>query len=257
MRLSYSSISMFNKCPFNFYSRYIAKKYKYEEPTEPLKRGTAVHAIIEEYLAPYKKGYVRDIKSKHDDNAIYDEETFYELARPYIYSSIKFIKGADGVFIELPLAIGKDENALDFFDKDACLVGIGDLFVVKGDKAFYFDWKTGKGAYPDDLQLDIMSYLFLQSEEARQYNIKSVNSSLVYVEQNKTFPENGYHIVNTGNLEDTRNRIYANIEEIKDSIESGTFLSKKSPLCNYCNSMICPFSPHYDPLIENENAKPR
>lgn len=253
MRDSYSSISSFNKCQYSYYSRYIAKKWMFSKPTEALIKGTAVHNRIETLLHPYRKGHLSEYTDASKKPVTIDDPVIGKTAEKYIKKIVPFLKGADAVLVEFPLGVNKDGDPVDFKDPSAYLIGIGDLFVVKEGKCFYFDWKTGKGKYPDDYQLDIMSYLFLKSREAKFFGVTSVSSSLVYVEMDTIYPTTGYHVVDNETVHEVEERIRTNIEEKDDHVSSHVFTRSKTPLCNYCGSLICPFSISYNPLEKVEH----
>jgi RecB family exonuclease len=79
------------------------------------------------------------------------------------------------------MGLTKDLKACDFFAPDVWWRGVVDLVIIKDDKAFLVDYKTGKSSkYADTKQLEILALaLFVHFPQ-----IKRIKAGLLFVVAN-------------------------------------------------------------------------
>lgn len=160
---SYSSLSLFQQCPYKYYRLRIEKDIK-EPESEAMAFGNAVHKSAELAI---KKG-----------TPIPREHSFME---PYVAPILKL----DGTKeAELRLGLTAKFKPCGFFDRDVWWRGIADVVVVNGAKALSLDWKTGNAKYPDVKQLEMVAIgLFYTYPE-----VQEVTGGLAFVVHKKTVP---------------------------------------------------------------------
>jgi hypothetical protein len=120
---SYSALNAFETCPRRYYLTKVSKQVA-EPQTEATTYGNAVHKAMELRLTQRKP--------------LPDNMTQWE---PLVES----IVGKGGkIEAEQKLALTKNLKPTTFFAKDVWVRGITDFTIVKNDKCFIGDWKTGK-----------------------------------------------------------------------------------------------------------------
>jgi hypothetical protein len=99
----------------------------------------------------------------------------------FIKGSLDLLKtlGEGGEFLcEYRMGLTRDLEPCDFFDKDVWWRGVADLVIIKGDKAYMVDYKTGKSSrYADTKQLEILSLALFKHKP----NIKLVKGGLLFL----------------------------------------------------------------------------
>ena len=156
---SYSSLSLFQQCPKKYYHLRVAKDHK-EPETDALMYGKQLHEAAEFYIG---KG------------------TPLPPQFAFIKGSLDLLKtlGEGGEFLcEYRMGLTRDLKPCDFFAKDVWWRGVADLVIIKGDKAYMVDYKTGKSSrYADTKQLDILSLALFKHKP----NIKLVKGGLLFL----------------------------------------------------------------------------
>jgi hypothetical protein len=99
----------------------------------------------------------------------------------FIKGSLDLLKtlGEGGEFLcEYKMGLTRNLKPCDFFDKDVWWRGVADLVIIKGDKAYMVDYKTGKSSrYADTKQLEILSLALFKHKP----NIKLVKGGLLFL----------------------------------------------------------------------------
>ena len=132
---SYTSITSYETCPKRHYHLRVAKDVV-EPPTDALKWGEVVHKALENRL--------------RDGTELPEKLAHYE-------SYAALIEEMPGEkLVEEAIALDKNFQRVDWWDKAAWLRAKLDVGVVANTKAAIFDWKTGKRK-PDNDQLDLFA----------------------------------------------------------------------------------------------------
>jgi hypothetical protein len=156
---SYSSLSLFQQCPKKYYHLRVAKDHK-EPETDALMYGKQLHEAAEFYIG---------------------KDTPLPPQFAFITGSLDLLKtlGEGGEFLcEYRMGLTRDLKPCDFFDKDVWWRGVADLVIIKGDKAYMVDYKTGKSSrYADTKQLEILSLALFKHKP----NIKLVKGGLLFL----------------------------------------------------------------------------
>jgi hypothetical protein len=156
---SYSSLSLFQQCPKKYYHLRVAKDHK-EPETDALMYGKQLHEAAEFYIG---------------------KDTPLPPQFAFIKGSLDLLKtlGEGGEFLcEYRMGLTRDLKPCDFFDKDVWWRGVADLVIIKGDKAYMVDYKTGKSSrYADTKQLEILSLALFKHKP----NIKLVKGGLLFL----------------------------------------------------------------------------
>jgi hypothetical protein len=157
---SYSSLSLFQQCPKKYYHLRVAKDFR-EPETEHLTYGKLVHEAAEFYIK----------------NDVPIPPQFRFMQEP-----LDALKQIGGEYLcEYRMGLTKDLKACDFFAPDVWWRGVVDLVIIKDDKAFLVDYKTGKSSkYADTKQLEILALaLFVHFPQ-----IKRIKAGLLFVVAN-------------------------------------------------------------------------
>jgi len=156
---SYSSLSLFQQCPKKYYHLRVAKDHK-EPETDALMYGKQLHEAAEFYIG---------------------KDTPLPPQFAFIKGSLDLLKtlGEGGEFLcEYRMGLTRNLKPCDFFDKDVWWRGVADLVIIKGDKAYMVDYKTGKSSrYADTKQLEILSLALFKHKP----NIKLVKGGLLFL----------------------------------------------------------------------------
>ncbi len=206
---SYSKLSLHKQCGKKFKFKYIDKLPPIIKDDEPLKKGSAVHKMLEKY-----------------------PETLYQKNKDYVDIFNKFLGTRYKCLLDLPAvkeeqSIGLDDDLEPCkYSKKALFRGFIDYFAVIKNTIVIVDWKTGKlrdPRYQDYNQLLFYAiYMFKKFTE-----INKIKIMYIYVEHsadNSIILERKY-------LENYINELRS---EIKD-IENSKFIKNKSKLCDWCD----------------------
>lgn len=214
---SFSAISAFETCPLQYAHKYFYKTIKYRE-TAATRKGNEIHAALERTL----KG-----KPNQSDKSLIDTNKW----SPFVNSMLN----APGErYVELEM--GLDENWKPTLWKQATGRCKGDVIIINGDKANYFDWKTGKNIKDDPLQLKL-SLLFIALNFPQ---VKQFNGKFIWLEFNKVTGLD--KPIPRKELIETYEDVKARLIRIKESWETQVFPANKSGLCrNHCEVVSCSY----------------
>ena len=203
---SYSSISCFESCPWQFRDRYVLKNKYPDTPQQAA--GTAAHLALQRRL--------------EDRRALPPE---LANAEPLIQSLEK--RGRP--IAERKLAMTRDFQPTDFFADDAWLRGVLDVILYGHGTGVIADWKTGKVREGDGLQLEICAALLF-------VNFPMVERIAAFNVWLRTGRPGGPWRWSRDELPEMLARVVA----LTDRIEADTeFKAKPSPLCGWCRTPDC------------------
>jgi hypothetical protein len=213
MIYSYSSISTYLTCPALFKAQYIDRTVKTVE-TPAMARGKRIHEALETSL--------RDRRPTPPPDARVKLPLWQYLI-------------TNNAIPELRLAVNQDYKPCDFFNHEARLRGVIDVFDSKG---VMIDWKTGNPRYVDDLQAVVYS--------AMAYAIYGLRRS-IFVYVFTTY--NSTRFVTFGpdeRFDGPKSLDY--VASIIDTIEADkTFEPSKCWKCGrFCPNVTCPFNGDYE-----------
>jgi RecB family exonuclease len=208
MRLShsYSSIKLYENCPFRYFRQRIVKDVV-DEGGEASKYGERIHQYLELRLK--------------QDGLLPQEVAHYE---PLCASVERIAKGGE-LHIEKELVLNDNLTPTGWWDADAWLRSKLDILVINGDEAVVMDWKTGK-RNPDFFQMQIFA-----AQVFKHYpDVVRVKTSLVWL---KTM-EMDTEIYNRGQVNDVWAEIMKRIQRIHKSLEFDNWPMRPSGLCRFC-----------------------
>ena len=206
MALSYSRLSTFEQCPQKFDYLYVTKAVQ-DLGNEHTMYGNRVHESLEKYA---KTGDVNELT----------RET--EKYKPLV-DSILAKPGTK--YFEHQMAIDQNEKPCDWFSKDVWVRSIADVLVIDGDKAYCFDWKTGKPRdNPAQLQLFSCMIMLCFPE------VQEVKTAFVWLNHNEvtsaTYPRKQFSLLWQG--------LTTRMAYVQEAIELGVFKTKPTGLCGWC-----------------------
>lgn len=209
MRLShsYSSIKMFENCPYRYYRQRILKDVK-DESNQFSQYGERIHKMLELRLS--------------EAQVLPSEASKYE---PLCVSIERMVDDGAELLIEKELVLNENLLPTTWWAEDAWIRSKLDVLVVKGDTAVVMDWKTGKRNI-DTFQLQLFTVqVFKHFPE-----VQKVKTSLVWLKEMAMDTE-------------IYKRQYANalwtdvirrIKRIHDAQENDVWPAKPSGLCRFC-----------------------
>lgn len=213
---SFSVLEMFENCPRKYWALKIAKKYS--DLNKWNTSGDREHDHFDHYL---KKGLALP-----------------ENLRGY-QPMLDKIKSAPGeLYSEYQMTLDNTFVPCGFKDWDRAYVrAITDVLVVNNDKAFYFDWKSGKFRPKDD-QIELTSLLIFKHFP----NVQQVNGGLVFYKHNRVHP----HIIRRGDEPLLWNAFLSRVRELETAVQTNSFPATPNPLCGYCPVADCPHNTNKD-----------
>lgn len=204
--LSYSRLSTFEQCPQKFDYLYITKNIQ-DMGNEHTIYGNRVHESLEKY------GKTGDV----------DELTAETREWKGLVDGI-LSKEGDKHF-EYQMAIDQDEKTCDWFDSNVWLRSIADVLVIDGDKAYCFDWKTGK-VRDNPTQLQLFSCMIMLHFP----QVNEVKTAFVWLKYGQitdvTYQRKHLSLLWNG--------LTTRFAAVQDAVEIGSFKSKPSGLCRWC-----------------------
>jgi hypothetical protein len=202
---SYSSIKLYEQCPYRYFRQRVAKDV-IDEGGEASKHGERIHAFLEERL----KG--ADLPQ---------EVVHYEP----LCASVERIARHGELHIEKELVLTENLTPTGWWDADAWLRSKLDILVVNGDEAIVMDWKTGKR------NVDFFQMQLFAAQVLKHYpEVQQVKTSLVWLKtmdmDTEVYPRS------------KSNEIWADvikrIRRIYLSVEHDNWPMRPSGLCRFC-----------------------
>lgn len=212
---SFSSIKMYENCPYRYYHQRV-KKSVVDQGGEASLYGERVHKFLEDRL----KG----------DAPLPQEVEGYE----HLVGAVeKLCKGGE-LLTEQELTLNIDLKPTGWFDKDAWLRTKIDVLILKNNTAVVLDWKTGKRR-PDFSQLE----LYAAQVFTHHPHITRISSGFVWLKDSamdkSVYTREEHHELWQSVLE--------RIARIEKSLETDTWPAKPSGLCKFCPAKhLCRYS---------------
>jgi RecB family exonuclease len=212
--MSFSKLNTFENCPKRFYYSYIDTEALPQVETEQMKRGTRVHTSLEMY-------------GRTGDTAHLTAES-----RKYREIVDKILSADGDKYYEHNMAITKSKSPCSWDAESLWLRGIADLLVVNADKAFCFDYKTGKPK-DDHTQLIIFSLLTF----AHFPEVETVSTGYLWLSHD-SLSAASYHRSESEYLWDS---IEPRLNKVFDALNNNNFPTRPTRLCGWCQAKeICP-----------------
>ena len=204
---SYSALDQFKKCPHKFYRQYIIKDQPYVETPER-KYGNDVHAAFAQRLG--------------------SKQPLPEPMRKWEHFAYPF----DGyqVFAEQKLGITESSVSVGFWDNGVWFRGMADAVVIKDDKGFILDWKTGGSKYEDPFELETNALLV----KAKFPQLKKIVGSYAWLKENRVGQQ-----YDLSDFKKTWLEISRLVELIKENLANGEWKKQRSGLCGWCSVEDC------------------
>lgn len=200
---SYSALTSFETCPKKHYLTRITKEV--DDPMgESALWGLRVHEALELYL--------RDGKPLPTGVRQYQK-----------YADLLAERAKGGkLLLEQQLAVDRAFQPTGWWDDDAWFRGIVDVAIIHGEKAFIFDWKTGKKKSDHD-QLQLFAALL-----ASHYpNIETISTAYVWLQAqeitSKTFTRDEAMLVWAP--------LTARIANLENALDTESWPAKPNGLC--------------------------
>jgi hypothetical protein len=205
---SFSMLNTYRVCPKQCFHRYFARDYPFR-PSEEASWGNYVHAAMEQRIAN-KVALPPEIV--HFDN----------YARAFDASA------AEGKTIHAELALAVDENLqrVPWTSRSAWLKAKLDTVIMHDNKAFIFDWKTGREREdPDELmvQATVLKCCFPK--------LVLINAAYVWLASRHVGPTYDFSTGQDERLADIRQRV----SRIEQHRINNDWPATPSALCKWCN----------------------
>jgi len=185
-------------------------------------------------VPPFKQGLhprsVARISGRHAQEGA-DELHALRPALDYLESVLALPR--DVILPERQYAIGKDLKPCDWFDKEVWCRGIIDVLILKGDKAYALDWKTGKRK-EGSKQLRLFALMvFLHHPE-----IQSVKTGFVWLKEGLSDYETFYRREEA----DLWQSFVGDLAKYNAAFKADVWTPRKSGLCRgWCPVTGCEF----------------
>lgn len=133
---------------------------------------------------------------------------------------------------EVKMGLTREGRPTGFFESDVWFRGKADVVAISGTNCFLPDWKTGR---PREEPLELETNAML---------VHAANPYLVSIKGNYAWlKESRYGLIH--DLSDTRSTwayICNLAEQITDSMQTGEWEKKQTPLCAWCDCFDCQFN---------------
>jgi RecB family exonuclease len=224
MPLSFSRLSTFEQCPAQFDYLYVSKRVQ-NSTNEASEYGDRVHKVLEAY------GLLGS-----------EEERITMRANAALEESATLVKWAGVVdkilarpgqkFFEHQMAVNKQLQPVDWFDKDVWIRSIADVLVVDGDTAYCLDYKTGKVKdNPTQLQLFAAMVMWHFPQ------VQTVKTSFIWLR----FDETTNAKYERRFLDALWRALEPRFTKVQEVVDLGVFDTKPSGLCPWCPAKgFCP-----------------
>ena len=205
MSFSFSSLSLYNTCPFAYKLSYIDKVKPVRSTA--LVKGSNVHSILEKYPEIQEKEY------KFNENLIVSNFLNSEIGN--YFKDVLLNKKTAREF-----KFGLTKNFENDTFKDSFFHGIIDLIFFENDELNLCDYKTGKFKENQDFSQLLTYSLYFK-------NYDKIKINYLYVEHNKINSK----IVTKEDIENTQNFIIKTTDII---LQDKTFKRNCGKHCSWC-----------------------
>lgn len=218
---SFSSISKFLGCPYQWKCSYILKNIPYK-PHAATVWGSDVHDALDKRLKTKKPLVPKMAEFEKYANAV------------------EQIKGE--LHSEYEMAVDENWKRVGWWDKSAVQRGKTDVSVINNDKCSIVDWKTGK--YRPSNELEYFSMLTFKIHP----EVEKIKTTFLWF-QGDGEPTVDYY--KRSELDGLVNKYADIIGKIEDAMVYDKFPPKKSGLCqNFCGSPSCKHSGSFNGIGE-------
>ncbi len=228
---SHSAMSDFLNCPKQYYHKRVAKDVQ-DSQGEAALWGDQVHKFFEASILQFNG----DTPAADEIWATLrlqgmDPDESFKVYVPYLESVLALPR--DVILPERQYAIGKDLKPCDWFDKEVWCRGIIDVLILKGDKAYALDWKTGKRK-EGSKQLRLFALMvFLHHPE-----IQSVKTGFVWLKEGLSDYETFYRREEA----DLWQSFVGDLAKYNAAFKADVWTPRKSGLCRgWCPVTGCEF----------------
>lgn len=216
--ISYSALSSFENCGFQYYNRYLLKKFKDGEKSDKQDWGDEVHKQFDARMS---------IKTPLTDG-LAEHETYMQKLDRYA--------GGDGVvFTEIKGALNTKLECIDFMSTDAFMRVIIDFVSVvrRGDALLTVDYKSGKEREGMERQL-MMDAIYLW----RLFPQVNIVDARFYYTSTKIERR---HVWSRDQEPELWEVLLPTISQFKHAYATDTWPKRKSGLCRgWCEVQDCP-----------------
>lgn len=228
---SHSALGDFLNCPKQYYHKRVAKDVV-EEQGEAALWGDQVHKFFEaSILAVNGEQAEADVIWNTLKLQGMDPEETFRVYLPYLEAVLGIPH--DAILPERQYAIGKDLKPCDWFDKEVWCRGIIDVLLLKGNKAYALDWKTGKRKEGSKQLMLFALMVFLHHPE-----IDEVKTGFVWLKTNET----DYQTYRRDQEAELWQAFIGDLARYNAAFKQDMWMPRKSGLCNgWCPVKTCEF----------------
>lgn len=214
---SYSSLTGYETCPWQYYRTRVSKEVKRAEYVQAT-QGIDIHKQAEDYVVEGK--------------------VFEGKYAPRVIATVDALKKNGGIIhAEKQLAVTRDMKPTGWWDKDCHARGVLDVYQVNGDTANIVDWKTGKSD-PFSLQLKHNALLVFIHEP----KVQKVNYVYEWLKEGHATKGT----VHRDFLASDWNRFEQRVIRLEKSLAENNWPKKPSGLCKkYCPDTECEHNGNY------------
>lgn len=212
--ISYSALSSFENCPFQYMNRFLLKKYKDGEKDDKRMWGDEVHTAFD-----YRQSIGQPLPA-----GMAEHEPFM----------LKLAKHEGIIFTEMKGALDLELKPIDFFSANPFMrVVIDFLSVIRnGEHALSVDYKSGK--YREGMERQLMMNTIYVFHLFPKVNIVD---NRYYWTSTKTETRHVWSREQEGDLWDV---LLPTIKQYKTAYRTDTWQKRKSGLCHgYCEVTDC------------------
>lgn len=200
-----------NICPHQTYRRYVLKKgdsghIPYSE-TDAMRRGNEVHSALE----------LRLTGGKPLPESMHAYEKF---ATPFEGRKVQ---------CEPKLATTRDGKACDYFAANVWGRGRADVALIRDDKGYLLDFKTGK-VREDPFELAVQAVLLRVKYPA----LRKIVGQYAWLQESKLGP-----LHDLSDVRKTWSAICSIYEQIEQDVAREEFEKRPTPLCGWCTVTDC------------------
>lgn len=204
---TYTNISSFENCPYQMFRVYVKKDIPYVASPEQ-DWGNQVHDAFDKRVAG-KKPLPETMRQWEPFAAAFD---------PYQCRT------------ELQGAITREGRPTGWWDKD-CFFRIKiDVAVIYTPNAAINDWKTGNSRYESPFEIALAALAL----KAANPHLTMVKGRYTWLKENRAGTE-----YDLSDFSSTWTKLNNAVEKIEDSMNSGEWEKKRTPLCGWCRVFDC------------------